>query len=111
MKGKVTSLVLVGSAFLVALLTQDSSPTPVLGSQALTALVMVVWFGIMGAGLYLWSRYTRQDETPPQQTPQTQGNENFSLRQLAEAVGPSVPVTENTADTDNPVTPPVTQKS
>jgi hypothetical protein len=86
MKGKVTSLVLVGSAFAVAALTQDSSPSLLVGSRVFTALVTIVWFGAMGTGLYFWAKHSRQ-EPPPSGTAATQPDENLSLRQLAAALG------------------------
>ena len=96
MKGKVTSLVLVGGAFIVGILTQDSSPNLIVGSRVLTAFVTIAWFGVMGTGLYFWAKHTRQ-ETSQRDTASARANENSSLRQLAQAIGPNqtVPVTEN----------------
>ncbi len=86
MKGKVTSLVLVGGAFAVAALTQDSSPNLLVGSRVLTALITTAWFGAMGTGLYFWSKYSRQ-ETSQGETNPVQANKNPFLQKLAAALG------------------------
>ena len=96
MKGKVTSLVLVGGAFAVGALTQDSSPNLLVGSRVLTALMTTAWFGLMGTGLYFWAKHTRQGTHGGEAHPR-HADENRSLRQLAVALGhnKAETVTEN----------------
>ena len=98
MKGKATSLVLIGGALIVGILTQDGSLNTIAGSRALTALITIAWFGIMGAGLYFWAKHTSQ-QTPRQITNPIRADENASLQQLAQAVGPKQPlsIAENAA--------------
>ena len=98
MKGKVTSLLLVGSAFIVGMLTQDGPFNMIADSRVLTAFVTIAWFGIVGAGLYFWATQTRQRD--PQHDVMA-ADESSSLRQLAQAIGPSKPisVTESAAKT------------
>ncbi|MBV8708214.1 MAG: hypothetical protein JO182_27285 [Acidobacteriaceae bacterium] len=86
MKGKVTSLVLVGGAFAVGALTQDSSSSLLTNSRVLTALITTAWFGVMGIGLYFWVKHARQ-ETPQDEANPTRAAQNLSLRQLATALG------------------------
>jgi hypothetical protein len=95
MKGKVTSLVLAG-AFAVGTFTQDNSPSLLVGSRVLTALITTAWFGVMGTGLYFWAKHTRQ-EMPQHGTNPTQIDENLPLRHLATALehNKAVTVTEN----------------
>lgn len=111
MKGKITSLVLVGGAFAVGILTQDGSLRLMSGSRALTALIVIAWFGIMGAGLYFWANYTRQRASQHETAP-AQGDENSSLRQLAQAIGlkRTVPTAE-AADPEKASSQETTQKS
>lgn len=96
MKGKVTSLVLVGGAFVVGALTQDSSSSLLTDSRVLTALITTAWFGAMGAGLYFWAKHTRQERQQDGINP-TQDDQNLSLQQLATALGPNKAksITEN----------------
>ena len=112
MKVKVTSLLLVGGAFAVATLTQDSSPNLLAGSPVLTVLIMVAWFAVMGAALYFWAKHSRQ-ETSQQKAASTPADESLSLRQLAQAVGPNqnAPATETTANTEKPVSHETAQKT
>lgn len=86
MKGKVTTLVLIGGAFAVGALTQDNSPSLLVGSRVLTALIATAWFGVMGIGLYFWAKHTRQ-ETPQSGINSIQADQNLSLQQLATAIG------------------------
>jgi hypothetical protein len=101
MKGKVTSLVLVGAAFIIGILTQDSSPNTIVGSRVLTAFITIAWFGVMGAGLYFWAKHSRQ-KTSQRNSAAARVDGNTSLRQLAQAVGPNktVSMTENAASTE-----------
>ena len=110
MKGKATSLVLVGGAFIVGILTQDSSPNIIVGSRVLTAFVTIAWFGAMGTGLYFWAKHTR-NETSRQDTAAARANENSSLRQLARAIGPNqtISVTEDVPNTEEIVPQEATQ--
>ena len=112
MKGKVTSLVLVGGAFIVGILTQDSSPNVIVGSRVLTAFITIAWFGVMGAGLYFWAKHTRQ-ETSQRDASAMRADEGLSLRHLAQAVGPNgtVPVTESVASTEETASQEATQKT
>ncbi len=95
------SLVLVGVAIVIGILTQDSSPNIIVGSHAFTAFITIAWFGAMGTGLYFWAKHTRQ-ETSQRDTVAARADENSSLKQLAQAVGPNqtVPVTENASSTE-----------
>lgn len=114
MKGKVTSLILVGGAFLVGILTQDGSGSlkMIAGSHALTALIVITWFGVMGGGLYLWAKYTRQQGSQQEAAP-AQADANSSLRQLAQAIGPNriAPMTENITHAEEASPQEATQKS
>jgi hypothetical protein len=102
MKVKVTSLVLVVGAFIVGILTQDGSLNIITGSRALTAFILFAWFGILGAGLYFWTKYTRQQAPKhgahPTQADESSADESSSLRQLVQAIGPSKTV--STAESD-----------
>ena len=112
MKGKVTSLVLVGGAFLVGILTQDISPNIVIGSRVLTAFITVAWFGAMGIGLYFWAKHTRQETSQPD-IRIIRADESASLRQLAQAIGPNqaAPLTEDAPQKKEAAPRQATQKS